>query len=219
MSSSGIETRAHPETVSKADHAGAAAWSPPVTMACAVRAPETSRFVPIVVVVIGIVALASPIAYAFYTGHVWEDFFITFRHSRNLAAGNGLVYHAGERVHGFTSPIGTLLPGLFDAITGRRESYLPALWAFRIASAMAYAGAGLLMCLAMHARHPSLGTLAPVAMALLFLTDAKCVAFSANGQEAAFLLLFVGLATYLLGTSHNWLWLGVCWAGMQWTRP
>lgn len=40
--------------------------------------------------------------YAIYTDHAWEDFFITFRFSRNLVEGKGLVYQPGERVHGFT---------------------------------------------------------------------------------------------------------------------
>src|ERR1700691_4148349 len=35
-----------------------------------------------------------------YTGHVWEDFLITFRFSENLVLGNGLVYQPGERVCG-----------------------------------------------------------------------------------------------------------------------
>ena len=50
-----------------------------------------------------------PTAYTLYTNHIWEDFFITFRHSQNLCEGKGLVYNEGERVHGFTSPLGVLL--------------------------------------------------------------------------------------------------------------
>lgn len=43
-----------------------------------------------------------------YTDHVWEDYFITYRASKNLAEGNGLTYTVGERVHSFTSPLGVL---------------------------------------------------------------------------------------------------------------
>jgi hypothetical protein len=59
-----------------------------------------------------VVAVLVPLLYALYTGHIWEDYFITFRHSQNLCEGHGLVYRPGERVHGFTSPLGTLLPAL-----------------------------------------------------------------------------------------------------------
>ena len=60
--------------------------------------------------VFAVAAALSPLGYALYTDHIWEDFFITFRHSENLARGDGLVYQPGERVHGFTSPLGVLLP-------------------------------------------------------------------------------------------------------------
>src|SRR5215470_3908444 len=37
-----------------------------------------------------------------------EDAYITFRFSRNLASGNGLLYNPGERVMGFSSPLWAL---------------------------------------------------------------------------------------------------------------
>ena len=33
--------------------------------------------------------------FAAYTHHAWEDYWITFRSSRNLAEGNGLVFQPG----------------------------------------------------------------------------------------------------------------------------
>src|SRR5437868_3644445 len=78
-------------------------------------------------------AALVPLAYAWYTNHIWEDFFITFRHSQNLCEGHGLVYQPGERVHGFTSPLGTLVPAFCHTFTGQ-VSYLRALWLFRVLS-------------------------------------------------------------------------------------
>src|SRR5579871_1010837 len=49
-----------------------------------------------------VMACLVPLGYAAYTGHIWEDYFITFRYSQNLVEGQGLVYNPGERVHGFT---------------------------------------------------------------------------------------------------------------------
>ncbi|MEN9402814.1 MAG: hypothetical protein RL091_1517, partial [Verrucomicrobiota bacterium] len=45
-------------------------------------------------------------AFALYTHHVWEDYYITYRSSKNLATGHGLVFNYGDRLHTFTSPLG-----------------------------------------------------------------------------------------------------------------
>ncbi|HET7538045.1 MAG TPA: hypothetical protein VFJ90_16410, partial [Candidatus Didemnitutus sp.] len=57
-----------------------------------------------------LLAFVVPLAFAAYTQHAWEDYFITLRASRNLVDGNGLVFTPGERLHTFTSPLGVLLP-------------------------------------------------------------------------------------------------------------
>jgi hypothetical protein len=44
---------------------------------------------------------------------VYDDAFITFRYSKNLATGNGFVYHPGEWVLGTTAPGFGLLVSLF----------------------------------------------------------------------------------------------------------
>ena len=41
---------------------------------------------------------AVALAYGCYTQHAWEDFYITYRASKNLATGHGLTYTIGERV-------------------------------------------------------------------------------------------------------------------------
>jgi hypothetical protein len=168
--------------------------------------------------VLGFIALAAvPLGFALYTGQVWEDFFITFRHSQNLVDGQGLVYNPGERVHGFTSPIGVLLPALCDALTGH-HSYFRALWLFRVIGAAAFAGGGLLVWRILsngpypHARWFGI---------LLYAFDAKGVANSVNGMETAFMLLLVAWHIELLRTGllRHWFALGLCWAGLMWVRP
>src|SRR5262249_19711036 len=91
------------------------------------RAGDMAWFVPM--------ALFSCMGYILYTGHIWEDYLITFRFSKNLVEGNGLVYNLGERLHGFTSPLGVLLPALGYWLTGNDQS---ALWFFRIFSIAAF---------------------------------------------------------------------------------
>jgi hypothetical protein len=169
------------------------------------------------VVCFTLMALAVPLAYGLYTNEIWEDFFITFRFSRNLCEGKGLVYNIGERVHGFTSPLGVLLPALTYWLTGK-SSYVAALWAFRIISIAAFAGGCWWL---MRAFVDDRWRLAPGAIGLLYCLDAKSVAFTSNGMETGLLLFFLCWAIFLLRQDRNDLWLarGFCWAGLQWIRP
>ncbi|MGA3285463.1 MAG: hypothetical protein ABSD57_13530, partial [Verrucomicrobiota bacterium] len=64
------------------------------------------------------------LVFAACTQHVWEDYWITFRASRNLVTGHGLVFTPGERLHTFTSPLGVLLPAAFCWLTGNQSDYL-----------------------------------------------------------------------------------------------
>ena len=48
----------------------------------------------------------------------FEDQLIVLRYARNLAEGNGLVYNAGERVMGFTTPLFTVLSSAFVVVGG-----------------------------------------------------------------------------------------------------
>ena len=89
-------------------------------------------------------AVAVPLIFTWFTGQIWEDFFITFRHARNWALGEGLVYQIGERVHGFTSPLNVGLLALFDRAFGAPESYLPALWAYRVVNIACFASGAVL---------------------------------------------------------------------------
>jgi len=160
------------------------------------------------------------LAYAAYTGHVWEDYFITFRHSKNFAEGRGLLYHEGERLHGFTSPLGVLLPALFHVIAGNPTGYEPALWMFRIVGALAYAGTGVLLLRLLRTAAPG-EPLIHWAGAILFAADFKSAAFSVNGQETGLMLFFLAwaLRSLQLGADVHWKALGLAWAGLQWTRP
>src|SRR6202035_2652484 len=97
-------------------------------------------------------AILVTLSFVLYTQQTWEDYFITFRCSRNLCEGNGLVYNPGERVHAFTSPLGVLLPALGYWAIGV-DSYVPALWFFRALSILAFAGGGCLLLERLQAEH------------------------------------------------------------------
>jgi hypothetical protein len=180
---------------------------------------DTFRAVDRYTWLVGLALFVMPLVYALYTGEVWEDFFITFRFSHNLAQGNGLVFQPGERVYGFTSAINTLVPAFFDWLSGARGYEFP-LWAYRIVSAAAFAAAGMILTTLLR-RESGPGDAAPWIFALLLAFDLKAVAFSANGQEAAFMLLFLamGFVALFRGPVENWRLLGVSGGGLLLTRP
>ena len=166
--------------------------------------------------------LAIPLFFTVYTGQVWEDFFITYRYSENLARGLGLVYSPGEHVHGFTSPLNTLLPALFAWVTRARDYVVP-LWLFRFVS---LGGLGLALAAAttllVRAAAPSraAGFLA-LAFPLIAVLEIKTTAFTMNGQETGLVFAFLIPAFALAVTgwpAHARLG-GFLWAGLLYARP
>lgn len=168
--------------------------------------------------VVFFLACAIALTFALFTGHAWEDYYITFRSSRHLATGDGLVFNVGERLHTFTSPLGVLLPALASLLT-LNASDAAALWLFRLMSIAAFAGAVTLLVAT--ARRQRYAGLAVAGLAAWAATDTKMVDFSINGMETGFLLLFAAYALWaLLGeTPRRARHLGFAWGGMMWTRP
>jgi hypothetical protein len=162
--------------------------------------------------------LLVALGWSLATNHVWEDFYITFRSSKNLVAGYGLVFDRGERLHTFTSPLGVLLPAAASALTGG-HSDPAAIWVFRIWGAAALAGAAVLLWTV--ARRLQYGTFAAVALVAFMALDAKTVDFTTNGMETGFLLLFIAYALWamLVCRERRWLHLGLAWGTLMWTRP
>jgi len=164
------------------------------------------------------VAGGLALGFAFYTRHVWEDYYITYRSSRNLATGQGLVFNPGDRLHTFTSPLGVLLPALAFLLTGATSDDA-ALWIFRLMGAAALGGAAALVVRLIR-RLDWPGVALAFAAAALCL-DAKTLDFAINGMETPFLLLFLGYALWaqVAPGPRQWLHLGAAWAGLMWTRP
>jgi len=165
---------------------------------------------------VGIFVVA--LSFAAYTGHTWEDYYITYRVSKNLATGHGLVYTIGEKVHAFTSPLNVLLPAALIIITGNTSDEL-VLWLFRIFSCLLL---GIAAVLLFDIARKNFFSLVPTAVLIgMFGMDAKIIGFSINGQEIAFMMLFLALTLNALTVRSRWmvLKLGLAWAGLMWTRP
>jgi hypothetical protein len=166
-----------------------------------------------------LVVVALGLAWAVATGQVWEDFLITYRASKNLAEGKGLVFTEGQRVHSFTSPLGVLLPAASYLLTGR-SSDVGALWIFRLMSLAALGGAAALMWQILRRLCPATAAPAVLFVALLAV-DSKTVTFTTSGMETGFLLLFFAWTLWTIFTrpARFALHLGLAWAGLMWSRP
>ncbi|MEO5959670.1 MAG: hypothetical protein ABIZ49_08650 [Opitutaceae bacterium] len=156
------------------------------------------------------------LGFAAFTGHMWEDYFITFRCSLNLVTGHGLVYQPGERVHAFTSPLGTLLPALF-ALGGGEDVAVRALWGFRILSAAALGGA--IWFAARTMVRTDIARFAIGAACIAWALDPKTVDFSINGMETALLVFFIVATWRAFAEGARVLPCALGFAGLQWTRP
>jgi hypothetical protein len=169
-------------------------------------------------VTVFVAAFVVAVLFAIFTQHVWEDYYITYRASKNLATGHGLVFNHGDRLHTFTSPLGVLLPALASLLTLNKSDAV-ALWIFRLMSAGAFAGAATLLFATLRRWQSGLAG-AALGCALLAL-DAKSLDFTINGMETGFLLLFIAWTLWAQfgDCSRRWLWLGLGWAGLMWTRP
>jgi len=163
-------------------------------------------------------AMLVALGWALATNHVWEDFYITFRSSKNLVAGHGLVFNEGDRLHTFTSPLGVLLPAAASWLAGASAD-TAAIWIFRIWCAAAFAGAAMLVWSV--ARRFHYGTFASVALVAFVVLDAKSIDFAVNGMETGFLLLFLAYALWAMFAAdrRRWLHLGLAWGALMWTRP
>jgi hypothetical protein len=162
------------------------------------------------------IAFFIPLAFALYTHHAWEDWYITYRASKNLALGNGLVFSPGQRVHSFTSPLGTLLPAVFSWLTGSDDVTL---WLFRLLNCglLALSSIGLWSI----ARHLRFNNWATACLLGMFLLESKIVDFSINGMETGLMMVFltVLLCAMNLPMKRRVLVLAVACGGLMWSRP
>src|ERR1700712_2883408 len=149
--------------------------------------------------------LAVVMAWAIYTQHAWEDYYITYRASKNLATGHGLTFTVGEKVHSFTSPLGVLLPAAASLLTGN-SSDAAALWIFRVFGAVALAGTMIILQFSFR-RIAAANVAAAALLAAFVLSDAKILDFTINGMETPFLLLFLAWSWWALVTIPPRQWL------------
>jgi len=181
------------------------------------KSPSTTRWESILRAVPWTVFLIAMV-FAVYTDHQWEDFYITYKTSKNWAMGHGPVYIPGERVPVFTSPLNLSVPAFFSWVLGADHDRA-VLWCYRVVCASCLGLAShLLIALC---KKENLPTFWCIAVGVIPFLESKIIDYTINGQEAAFLILFTSLQLFALCGKNpaSWIWLGVSFAGMMYSRP
>jgi hypothetical protein len=134
-------------------------------------------------------------SYALFTDHRWEDWYITYRASKNLALGNGLTFTPGERVYSFTSPINTLLPAFFAYLLPSNADEF-AIWLYRIVNILVLSMCSVLLLKI--SRFLSFSKPIIVLCLGIFMFNSPIVDFTINGMEVPYVLFFLLLLIYNL---------------------
>jgi hypothetical protein len=155
--------------------------------------------------------------YAFVSQAAWEDWYITYRASRNLAMGHGLSFVEGRHIYSFTSPIGTLLPALLCLLTSGNDELV--LWLFRIIGAATLGLAAVLLL--EYSRTLRYRPAAAAVLLGLFALDSKIVGFGVSGMETAFMMACLAFILHTLAVpgAKPVLRLGLGFGAVMWTRP
>jgi len=142
-----------------------------------------------------------------------DDAFITFRYARNLLAGDGFVYNAGERVLGTTTPLYTLLMASLAAFTGGTQAPFPIL--ALLVNALADAGTCLLLWqLGKRINAERVG----IAAALIWAVAPYSVTFAIGGLETSLYVFLLTAAVWAYVTRCHKL-SSLCAALALLTRP
>ncbi len=149
-----------------------------------------------------------------------DDAFISFRYTRNLIEGNGLVFNPGERVEGYTNFLWILeLAALWALFNIRPELAAPWL-------SVAYTAATIVATLWWVARLPSLqnrGLVAWMALGLLCSSATFAAWTSGGGLETRQFTFFIVAAVVCLSlcpnSTRSLLTASLCLAAAELTRP
>lgn len=137
---------------------------------------------------------------------VFDDAFITFRYARNLAAGHGYLYNAGDWVLGTTAPLFGLIAALIAALGGAPELVLPPV-NIALDLGIALLARELMFCddrrgfacfIACFALSPMLARVSVGAMEVDLFVLCGLAAFALYQRRCAFLAVSLGAAAYFL---------------------
>jgi len=158
------------------------------------RLQKTSliKLIPVVLFMLAVTARLLP------GPRTIDDSFITYRYARNILAGNGFVYNAGEQVLGTTTPLYTILLTIIGSTTGGVEAPFP-----KIALLINAIFDGI-TCILLFRLGNRIGALyAGVGAALAWAIAPFSVTFAIGGLETSlYVLLLVGALYTHLENKH-----------------
>src|SRR5690349_12239998 len=148
---------------------------------------------------VGVIAVSALYGWgAWQRRWIADDGLIVLRTVRNLLAGNGPVFNAGERVEANTSTVWTYLITLFGWIGGEVQLEYVALY---LALVLSVAGVALLMLGAARLYAPGLrgrrALLLP-AGALVYIAVPPARDFATSGLENGLVLAYLGLLWWMM---------------------
>ncbi len=159
------------------------------------------------------------LTFAIITDHRWEDWYITYRASKNFALGYGLLFNVGETpIMSYTSPLGTLIPALIKYLFIEQNDDLT-IWIYRIVCiGVLSLSTNFLYKINQHLNFPSYFF---YLLVFLFGFNFLIIDNTINGMESSFMVFFEVYLIYLL-ICHpdNFIQqLSICFAGLMFTRP
>lgn len=165
--------------------------------------------------VLGALILLAWVLQSFFLNYTVDDAFISFRYSRNLAQGEGLVFNPGERVEGFTNFLWTVycaIPFLLG---------IDVLWFSKLSLMLLAAGSLVLMVLLARQLFRGYPWWFAFLPAVLLATHTSFTVYAVNGMETVlfvFLLLWALLVTARETVRGGWL-SAILWVLLFFTRP
>lgn len=156
--------------------------------------------------------------FAAVTEHRWEDWYITFRASKNLALGNGLVFNVGERLMTYTSPLGTLIPALIKFLFINSSDEV-AIWGYRIFCGLVLASSSYFLEQIFAKLNMKIGFY--YLAIFLFTFNFLVIDNTINGMESAFMVFFEIYLLYVIITQpKNYIGqLAIAFSGIMFSRP
>lgn len=154
------------------------------------------------IILISLLAIALRLWWWNYTNFTAEDAHITFQFAKQIAAGNGFVFNAGERVYGTTTPLLTLLLAILP--------FSPILASKLIGLASVVGGLWFLYFALPYRKAAILAT-------LLLAVSMKLIAEDMQGMESPLLFLFI-TGSYYGYTKDRPYFSGMMCGLLLWTR-
>lgn len=137
-----------------------------------------------------VIGLAAAAWYSWKTPYGFDDTWITYRYSKNIALGHGYVYNLGERVQGTSTPLYTLILALAGVLAGWQV--IPE--ASMIISLLSFCLSTVLIVLVGQRLH---SRLAGVLAAAMFLASPAILRTATSGMETGLYCALILLSFYL----------------------